>query len=118
MGTLTTIGFGDKWPEYSFLHYADGFGPFMKMVITVVYSIFGMALISMCIQLMQEQIMEKVTWLMAEIGMGGNSNNIEMMKVTKPERIKKSRKNRLMTKTFKEMSNYNIINSYLIFYLN
>ena len=49
-----------------------------------------MALISMCIQLMQEQIMEKVTWLMAEIGMGGNSNNIEMMKVTKPERIKQT----------------------------
>lgn len=44
----------------------------------------------MCIQLMQEQIMEKVTWLMAEIGMGGNSNNIEMMKVTKPERIKQT----------------------------
>ena len=39
--TLTTIGFGDKWPEYSFLHYSEGFGPFMKMVVTVVYSIFG-----------------------------------------------------------------------------
>ena len=39
--TLTTIGFGDLWPSYSFLHYADGFGPFMQMVVTVLYSIFG-----------------------------------------------------------------------------
>ena len=39
--TLTTIGFGDLWPRYSFLHYADGVGPFMKMVTTIIYSIFG-----------------------------------------------------------------------------
>ena len=39
--TLTTIGFGDLWPEYSFLHYADGIGPFIKMIVTVCYSIFG-----------------------------------------------------------------------------
>jgi potassium channel subfamily K protein len=39
--TLTTIGFGDKWPEKSFLNYADGIGPFMQMMVTVVYSIFG-----------------------------------------------------------------------------
>ena len=49
-----------------------------------------MALISMCIQLMQEQIMDKISWLMAEIGMGGNSNNTEMMKVSKPERLKQT----------------------------
>ena len=85
--TLTTIGFGDVWPRESFLHYADGVGPFMKMVVTIVYSIFGMALVSMCIQLMQEQIMEKIRWLMTEIGMGGKSNE-EMVKVTKQERLK------------------------------
>ena len=39
--TLTTIGFGDLWPRKSFLHYADGFGPFMKMLVTIIYSIFG-----------------------------------------------------------------------------
>ena len=39
--TLTTIGFGDLWPEQSFLNYADGFGPFMQMIVTVCYSIFG-----------------------------------------------------------------------------
>jgi len=87
--TLTTIGFGDVWPRESFLHYADGVGPFMKMVVTIVYSIFGMALVSMCIQLMQEQIMEKIRWLMTEIGMGGKSNE-EMVKVTKQERLKQT----------------------------
>ena len=39
--TLTTIGFGDLWPRYSFLHYMDGVGAFMKMIVTIVYSIFG-----------------------------------------------------------------------------
>jgi len=87
--TLTTIGFGDVWPRESFLHYADGVGPFMKMVVTIVYSIFGMALVSMCIQLMQEQIMEKIRWLMTEIGMGGKSNE-EMVKVTKQDRLKQT----------------------------
>jgi hypothetical protein len=48
----------------------------------------GMALISMCIQLMQEQIMDKISWVMAEIGMGGNGNNEEIVKVTKNDRLK------------------------------
>ena len=87
--TLTTIGFGDVWPRESFLHYAEGVGPFMKMAVTIVYSIFGMALVSMCIQLMQEQIMEKIRWLMTEIGMGGKSNE-EMVKVTKQDRLKQT----------------------------
>ena len=33
----------------------------MKMVFTVSYCIFGMTLLSMCMNLMQEQIVEKVT---------------------------------------------------------
>ena len=41
----------------------------------------------MCIQLMQEQILEKISWLMAEIGMGGASSNEEMVKVNKFEPI-------------------------------
>lgn len=39
--SLSTIGFGDKWPEQSFLHYAEGIGPFMQMLFTVIYIIFG-----------------------------------------------------------------------------
>ena len=45
----------------------------------------------MCIQLMQEQIMDKIAWVMAEIGMGSNSsNNEEMVKVTKVDRLKQT----------------------------
>lgn len=88
--TLTTIGFGDLWPEKSFLRYNEGIGPFLQMVTTIIYSIFGMALLSMCVQLMQEQIMQKVNWLMAELGMGGQSSNEEMVKVTKPDRLKQT----------------------------
>lgn len=88
--TLTTIGFGDLWPEKSFLRYKEGVGPFLQMITTIIYSIFGMALLSMCVQLMQEQIMQKVNWLMAELGMGGQSNNEEMVKVTKPDRLKQT----------------------------
>ena len=88
--TLTTIGFGDLWPEKSFLNYRDGVWPFMKMAITLIYSIFGMALLSMCIQLMSEQIMDKVAWLLAEIGLGKNNDNEVWVKVSKPERLKET----------------------------
>ena len=49
-----------------------------------------MALLSMCIQLMQEQIMDKIAWVMAEIGMGNSSDNEEMVKVTKVDRLKQT----------------------------
>ena len=50
----------------------------------------GMALIQMCIELMKEQLVEKVSSLMSEIGMGGTNLNTEMMKVTKPDRLKQT----------------------------
>jgi len=68
----------------------ESVGAFMKMIVTIVYSIFGMALLSMCIQLMQEQIMDKITWVMAEIGMGNSNDNEEMVKVTKVDRLKQT----------------------------
>ena len=49
-----------------------------------------MALLSMCIQLVQEQIMDKIAWVMAEIGMCNSSNNEEMVKVTKVDRLKQT----------------------------
>ena len=58
--SLTTIGFGDKVPLKSFLHYDEGAEPFMKMVFTLAYIIFGIALVSMCIQLMQEKMMATI----------------------------------------------------------
>ncbi|KAF0304639.1 Open rectifier potassium channel protein 1 [Amphibalanus amphitrite] len=66
--TLSTIGFGDMVPGNSFLDYKDGASAAFKMMVTILYCIFGMALISMCIQMMQDQIVAKVHWFAAEVG--------------------------------------------------
>ena len=64
--TLTTIGFGDYTPVKSFNGFEHDPVAAMKMVFTVSYCIFGMTLLSMCMNLMQEKIVEKVaTWLRA-----------------------------------------------------
>ena len=48
-------------------------------------------LISLALNLMQEQVMAKVRWLAAEIGMSGdNSNNEEVVKITKEDRLKQT----------------------------
>ncbi|XP_023226120.1 potassium channel subfamily K member 2-like [Centruroides sculpturatus] len=67
--TLTTIGFGDYTPGKSFLNYKDGVSASMTMVATCAYVLLGMALVSMCINLMQEQLIEKVKWFGREIGL-------------------------------------------------
>jgi len=66
--TLSTIGFGDMVPGNSFLDYKDGGSAAFKMIVTILYCIFGMALISMCIQMMQDQIVSKVHWFAVETG--------------------------------------------------
>ncbi|XP_063610615.1 TWiK family of potassium channels protein 7-like [Penaeus indicus] len=67
--TLTTIGFGDYVPGNSFLDLSDGLMAAMKMLVTVLFCLFGMALLSMCINLMQEQLVAKSRWLAREIGL-------------------------------------------------
>ncbi|XP_042221495.1 TWiK family of potassium channels protein 7-like [Homarus americanus] len=66
--TLTTIGFGDLVPGNSFLDLEDGITAGLKMLVTVLLCLFGMALISMCINLMQEQLVHKTRWLLMELG--------------------------------------------------
>ena len=39
--TLTTIGFGDYVPGKSFLNLDDGTSAALKMIVTVLYCIFG-----------------------------------------------------------------------------
>ncbi|XP_037074693.1 potassium channel subfamily K member 18-like [Pollicipes pollicipes] len=67
--TLSTIGFGDMVPGNSFLDRKDGFMAAVKMGVTICYCLIGMALISMCIQMMQEQITTKVRWAGLELGL-------------------------------------------------
>lgn len=66
--TLTTIGFGDLVPGNSFLDLEDGFMAAVKMAVTVLFCLFGMALLSMCINLMQEQLVTRTRWLLTQLG--------------------------------------------------
>ncbi|XP_071537253.1 TWiK family of potassium channels protein 7-like isoform X2 [Panulirus ornatus] len=66
--TLTTIGFGDLVPGNSFLDLEDGFMAAVKMAVTVLFCLFGMALLSMCITLMQEQLVNRTRWLLTQLG--------------------------------------------------
>ena len=43
----------------------------------------GMTLISMCMNLMQEQIAEKVSWVAEELGMKGDGNDEEVVKLSR-----------------------------------
>jgi len=80
--TLTTIGFGDYTPVASFNGFDKDPIAAMKMCFTVSYCIFGMTLLSMCMNLMQEQILEKVNWIASELGMSGDGNDEEVVKLS------------------------------------
>ncbi|KAK0419923.1 hypothetical protein QR680_014405 [Steinernema hermaphroditum] len=58
--SLTTIGFGDKFPGASVGNDKDAQE---KLVITSVYLLFGMALLAMCFNLAQEEVVNKVSWI-------------------------------------------------------
>lgn len=42
-----------------------------------------MTLLSMCMNLMQEQIVEKVSWIAEELGMKGDGNDEEVVKLSR-----------------------------------
>ncbi|KAI6177360.1 Potassium channel subfamily K member 18 [Aphelenchoides bicaudatus] len=58
--SLTTIGFGDKFPGASVGNDREAQE---KLVITSVYLLFGMALLAMSFNLAQEEVVVKVAWL-------------------------------------------------------
>ncbi|KAK4307533.1 hypothetical protein Pmani_020680 [Petrolisthes manimaculis] len=85
--TLTTIGFGDLVPGNSFLDLSDGLMAAFKMAVTVAYCLFGMALLSMCINLMQEQLVLKTRLMLTELGiMEEEIDPMEKYKYTKSQR--------------------------------
>merc|ERR1712066_468544 len=81
------IGFGDYSPGKAFEGFQDDPVAFMKMCFTVVYCIFGMTLISMCMNLMQEQIAEKVSWVAEELGMKGDGNDEEVVNLSREGKV-------------------------------
>ncbi|CAE17863.1 Potassium channel domain-containing protein [Caenorhabditis elegans] len=58
--SLTTIGFGDKFPSTSVSNTDEAQE---KLVITSIYLLFGMALLAMCFNLAQEEVQNKTRWI-------------------------------------------------------
>jgi hypothetical protein len=57
-------------------------------VFVILYCIFGMTLISMCINLMSEQLMGKAKWVATELGMGGaEPDSDEWVKIQKDGKL-------------------------------
>ena len=62
--TLSTIGFGDITPGRDFKDPTAN----ARLIIGSIYSIFGMAILSMSFALMQEELVSKFTWLGKKLG--------------------------------------------------
>ncbi|XP_069949679.1 TWiK family of potassium channels protein 7-like isoform X2 [Cherax quadricarinatus] len=82
--TLTTIGFGDLVPGN---HDGDGLSAIFKMFVTCLICFVGMALLSMCINLMQEQLIVKTRWMLMELGI--MEEDIDPMEKYKYKKSKK-----------------------------
>ncbi|XP_069175098.1 TWiK family of potassium channels protein 18 isoform X3 [Procambarus clarkii] len=67
--TLSTIGFGDLVPGKAFSNSGNQFASGIRMLATVLVTLFGMALLSMCINLMQEQMVKKIQYMMTALGL-------------------------------------------------
>ncbi|XP_066975186.1 TWiK family of potassium channels protein 7-like [Macrobrachium rosenbergii] len=92
--TISTIGFGDMVPGAALLDKASIDAAF-KMLVCIVYILLGMALLSMCINLMQEQLVDKWKWMAKEIGLRKKNNEVKAKKdtsVKKPKEKKKKKK--------------------------
>jgi len=57
--TLSTVGFGDMVPTKSFLGYEESLYGKFQMVVCVTYCMAGLALLAMCMSLIQEGLMIK-----------------------------------------------------------
>ena len=64
--TLTTIGFGDIVPGFGDM---ENTGSAAQMVLSAIYMLFGMAILSMCFSLMQDEIVAKFKWIGEKIGL-------------------------------------------------
>jgi len=63
--TLSTIGFGDVVPGTDM----DQWSSHEKLVLCVLWLAFGLSLIAMCFNLMQEEVKEKCRWLGRKLGL-------------------------------------------------
>ncbi|OWF47521.1 TWiK family of potassium channels protein 7-like [Mizuhopecten yessoensis] len=63
--TLSTIGFGDVVPGTDF----DNPRAHAQLVLGAIYVMFGMAILSMCFTLMQDEIISKCKWIGQKLGL-------------------------------------------------
>ncbi|CAH1801168.1 unnamed protein product [Owenia fusiformis] len=63
--TLTTIGFGDFVPGTR----VDSWDAQQRLIFCCLYLVFGLALIAMCFDLMQDEVRQKFRWLGQKIGL-------------------------------------------------
>ncbi|CAF2373095.1 unnamed protein product [Rotaria sp. Silwood2] len=62
--TLATIGFGDFVPGQR----KDDANSSAKLLLGAIYALFGMAILAMCFDLMQEEIVAKFRWIGTKLG--------------------------------------------------
>ncbi|KAH3882907.1 hypothetical protein DPMN_006853 [Dreissena polymorpha] len=65
--TLSTIGFGDYVPGS--ISRTDSADSRNKLIMCCVYLLFGLSVIAMCFNLMQEDVRAKFRWLGVKIGL-------------------------------------------------
>lgn len=65
--TLSTIGFGDYVPGS--ISGADSTDNKERLIICCVYLMFGLSILAMCFNLMQEDVRAKFLWLAVKIGL-------------------------------------------------
>jgi len=79
--TLSTVGFGDMVPSKSFLGYEESlFGKF-QMLVCVTYCAMGLALLAMCMSLIQEGLAIKAERMKKKITGGKKKVEIDEIKV-------------------------------------
>lgn len=69
--TLTTIGFGDYYPNVDDMHDTVNI---MMFLVKMLYIVMGMALVAMCFSLMQDEIVAKFSWIAEKLGFVSEEN--------------------------------------------
>lgn len=69
--TLTTIGFGDYVPGIASIGEE---GATERLILCSLYVFLGLALVGMCIDLMQADVLQKLKWVAQKIGVMSNDN--------------------------------------------
>ena len=73
--TISTIGFGDVVPGSAEFENAEDQ---WKMVGAAVYMLFGMAILSMCFSLIQEEIVAKFKWVGEKLGIVEKDKDVDL----------------------------------------